>query len=457
MLSPTFCFLFFLSFTNFNSAFSKNPEVASIEFTSVPAYETTSPLLGRVFNVIPADYKIVVYLLLEGSGWWVKPTANSPLTVIQSNSTFSCNVNSGSNDKYATCFAAFLLPNGVSPPILLGSPEIPDYMFTNYVHIYSLRYRRTINFASRNWWVKNTILSAGPGPNFFSDDTRNVWVENNRLHLKISKRNDIWYCPEIICNDTLNYGKYVFKISSPVGNMDRNIVLGLFTWDMSPVESHREIDIEFSKWSMNQSINSQYVVQPFNSPGHLHSWIFPVSVINSSHIFEWKHNSVNFSSVSGFNSSPPYDTVYQSWTFSGSSVPNHNRENVRINLWLFQGNAPSNSQEAEVIVYDFSFASNSIGINTISTVRPNGYSLYQNYPNPFNPKTNIKFDIPKYSIVKLMIYNSLGKEVAMLVNQELDAGSYQADWDASGFPSGVYYYQLKAEDFNETKNMFFLK
>ena len=96
-------------------------------------------------------------------------------------------------------------------------------------------------------------------------------------------------------------------------------------------------------------------------------------------------------------------------------------------------------------------------INQVSSEIPERFSLYQNYPNPFNPTTNIKFDIQKTSVTKLIIYNTLGREVATLVNEELKAGSYQTDWNGSNYSSGVYFYTLQAGDFIETKKMMLIK
>ena len=101
-------------------------------------------------------------------------------------------------------------------------------------------------------------------------------------------------------------------------------------------------------------------------------------------------------------------------------------------------------------------------VNQISSKIPERYSLYQNYPNPFNPTTNIKFDMQKTSVTKLIIFDALGREVATLVNEELKAGSYQVSWpapmgDGSGYTSGVYFYTLQSEDYIETKKMLLLK
>ena len=96
-------------------------------------------------------------------------------------------------------------------------------------------------------------------------------------------------------------------------------------------------------------------------------------------------------------------------------------------------------------------------INQISSEIPEGFSLYQNYPNPFNPFTNISFDIQNSNHVRIIIYNALGEEVVTLVNEKLSAGSYEVNWDASGNPSGVYFYKLQAGDYKETKKMMLIK
>lgn len=89
--------------------------------------------------------------------------------------------------------------------------------------------------------------------------------------------------------------------------------------------------------------------------------------------------------------------------------------------------------------------------------KANNYYLNQNYPNPFNPVTNINFSIPKNSFVTLKVYDMLGKEVAALVNENLNPGSYNFDFNAAGFASGIYFYKITAGDFSEVKKMTLLK
>lgn len=98
-----------------------------------------------------------------------------------------------------------------------------------------------------------------------------------------------------------------------------------------------------------------------------------------------------------------------------------------------------------------------IGINQISSLIPGWFKLFQNYPNPFNPTTQISFDIPKASFVEIIIYDERGQEIEKLVYDELSAGSYNADWNASAYPSGVYFYKITAGEFRETKKMVLVK
>ncbi len=90
-------------------------------------------------------------------------------------------------------------------------------------------------------------------------------------------------------------------------------------------------------------------------------------------------------------------------------------------------------------------------------VIPTAWTLLQNYPNPFNPTTNVEFRVKNEGLVKLVVYDILGREVAVLVNEEKPTGTYKATWDAKAFPSGVYFYRLNAGEFVETKKMVLLR
>jgi hypothetical protein len=96
-------------------------------------------------------------------------------------------------------------------------------------------------------------------------------------------------------------------------------------------------------------------------------------------------------------------------------------------------------------------------VDPISGSLLNNYLLDQNYPNPFNPSTTIRFSIPESGLVSIKIYNSIGEQVADLVNRELPAGSYTVDWNAENNSSGIYFYTLSTNNFASTKKMILLK
>jgi hypothetical protein len=98
-----------------------------------------------------------------------------------------------------------------------------------------------------------------------------------------------------------------------------------------------------------------------------------------------------------------------------------------------------------------------IGIANNNQNLPDKYILHQNYPNPFNPTTNIKFSIPERSLVTVKIYNILGSEIKTLLNEDLPAGNYQAQWDASGSASGIYFVVMQSGAVKLTKKMALLK
>lgn len=109
-------------------------------------------------------------------------------------------------------------------------------------------------------------------------------------------------------------------------------------------------------------------------------------------------------------------------------------------------------------VYEVGFNTTGfIAIENIGTIIPDEFTLSQNYPNPFNPTTKIRFALPKSSFAKLVVYDILGREAAIIVSEQLNAGTYEADWNASNFPSGVYYYKLISDDYSETKKMILIK
>lgn len=98
-----------------------------------------------------------------------------------------------------------------------------------------------------------------------------------------------------------------------------------------------------------------------------------------------------------------------------------------------------------------------LAVNPISTEIPVSFALYQNYPNPFNPVTKIKFDLPKGSFTKIVVFDAIGREISTIFSQMLTAGAYETEFNASNLTSGVYFYKLTSGEFSETKKMLVVK
>ncbi len=170
--------------------------------------------------------------------------------------------------------------------------------------------------------------------------------------------------------------------------------------------------------------------------------------------------------------------VYDSWTSGGAGfvffsgpfnmAPNDTQW-VMIALIPAHGNTGLNSIELlrektdliRSISYDsLAFGSNRYNITIVeepNSFIPEKFSLSQNYPNPFNPVTKITWQSPVSAYQTLKVYDVLGNEVATLVNEYKNAGSYETDFNANKLSSGVYFYQLKAGDYLATKKMLLIK
>ena len=221
-------------------------------------------------------------------------------------------------------------------------------------------YGKSVTFSGLHWLAKVSSAKVGPGPNFFSQD--NVWVDNqDRLHLKISKSGAKWLCSEIVLQETLGYGTYRFYVESTLDKLDPSVVLGLFTWNDDPAYNHRELDIEFARWGSASNNNGWYTVQPYNVAGNQASFVQPATTAGSTHILDWRQNrltsnlSARFTSITGFATAPSFiNPLIAQDTFT-NGVPPTGGENVRMNLWLFQGKAPAGRNSIEIIIDKFEF------------------------------------------------------------------------------------------------------
>jgi len=332
----------------------------SIEITNVPPFGSFQNLAGRVLNTAPSDCRVAVFIYVPGAGWFTKPTCAQPLTAIQLNGSWSTDITTGGSDERATKLAALLVGTNYAEPCVLGQPALPVGVLAQ-AKAQAIVTRadpnaRWLDFSGYEWLVKNSTTPVGPGPNHFSDSTNNVWLDaRDRLHLRVTNRSNLWQCAEILSRRTFGNGYYRFYVDSPVDNLDRMVVLGLFTYGDDPAFAHREIDFEFSRWGNGADTNNaQYVVQPFDSPGHLRRYRVPPPLTNSTHIFQWETNRITFRSLTGHAALPDSTNLFSQWTYT-LAVPPSGDEQVHLNLWLYQGVSPAGGNEVEIVISRFEF------------------------------------------------------------------------------------------------------
>lgn len=185
----------------------------------------------------------------------------------------------------------------------------------------------------------------------------------------------------------------------------------------------------------NEGIARYYNIQPSNNSG-----------LNATLRFYYDESELGLIPEVNLRLVKSPDGSNQSWTMIGGSV------NTSQNYVEHSG------------INEFSYWTLTDVANSITSVKeesiagvPDKYALEQNYPNPFNPSTVIKFQLPERSTVTIKVYDVLGKEVEVLVNEELSAGYYSVKFNASGLSTGVYYYTLKSDNFYSTNKMLLLK
>ncbi len=241
----------------------------------------------------------------------------------------------------------------------------------------------SIRFSGLDWKVKiYETQKWGPGPNFFSGNEEDITVDSNGfLHMKIVNRNGQWMSTEVISDDNMGYGTYIFTVDGDLENIPENIVLGLFTWDNKTfqAEANSEVDIEISKWgAKNDKWTLQYGVQPINF-GTLYperrfrpEYTLGSLVGVTTHAFTWTDTLISWVTFAG-------DTygegkVLASWKFDLNNPARIKTESgrdadpiiipapgletrARINLWItpWVNAAPTDGKEQEIVIRRFDY------------------------------------------------------------------------------------------------------
>ncbi|WP_155398122.1 hypothetical protein [Methanosarcina barkeri] len=224
------------------------------------------------------------------------------------------------------------VPSSVAP----DTPDAPDAPDTSDTYL---------NWCGREWWVRN--VPGNPGGNNWSNSSNSVWVdENQNLHLTIQKIGDIWYSTEVDTTSTdYIYGVYTCTVSSPILNLDPNIVAGMFFRH----NDTNEIDIEATQWGGIYSDRLSYSVQPnayqsaipYDSPYQ--------NATDVTYSFDWEPTYVHFTTKLSNG------TVISDWNCTDQTSIPHVTGGVAMQMWLMNHLAPINGQNAEMVLSNFSY------------------------------------------------------------------------------------------------------
>jgi hypothetical protein len=184
-------------------------------------------------------------------------------------------------------------------------------------------------------------------------------------------------------------------------------------------------------------------------------------ILNSLTSFEYFDGYQNDSSFYNWMTHDTLDQQYNSGPDGPVTIASQNFQNINPgdSITVYYGMALESSYSAVKIGLDSAFArySGTVLATSKENIITHDYKLSQNYPNPFNPSTTISYSIPYQEKVSLKVYNILGMEVSALVNNTQPAGKYSITFNSKNLPSGIYFYELRTENFRDVRKMILVK
>ncbi len=407
----------------------------SIVITASPpdcCYGTWAGSVSGFATNVDADSTMVV-LYARTDVYYVQPGGGS-----QAVTPIACPGGAFSNTTRGGCrYCAILARRSWMPPATMSAlPPVGGPILAIACSVDSVpQATDPIEFSGREWIVKSSCTQAvGPGPNHFSGGAGNVWVDAlGRLHLRITHRGGKWLCAEVLTDVALGYGRYEFEVVGPVDALDPNVVLGCFSYSDDYTSDEDEIDVEFSRWGVPSDPNAQYVVQPWEPPGHRERFAMTLADSASTHAFTWAPDRVEFESRQG--GIDEQGAPIAAWTYAiPGTIPVPDAERMRFNLWLMGGLAPTDGQEVEVVISEFRFHG-ATGVGGAPPGQPAPPTaaprlfLQEPAPNPFLGASAFAYVLPRSGRVTLRIHDTAGRVVATLVDGDRSAGPNTATWD----------------------------
>jgi hypothetical protein len=330
------------------------PKVASgpaIAFTRVPpaaqgGRERVDTISGRVSGARPGQ-RIVIYA--RSGPWWVQPWPDKPFIPIQADSTWSTPTHLGFE------YAALLVDPAFHPPPTLDVAPMPGGAVAAEAAVKGTGAvqnapTKALKFSGYDWGIRTIAGDRGGLNNLYSAD--NAWTEpDGALHLRIKKSGDRWSCAEVVLNQSLGYGTYIWTVRD-AAHLEPAAILSFNTFDDWGGEQHfRELDVELGRWgdAANKN-NAQFAIQPFYAPGNLFRFSVPEGRL--TYVMHWEPGRASFKTVRG--SSVSGAPVITDHVFT-SQVPTPGQEQAQM-LFYVVGSANSPLQhENEVVVDKFEY------------------------------------------------------------------------------------------------------
>jgi Secretion system C-terminal sorting domain len=191
----------------------------------------------------------------------------------------------------------------------------------------------------------------------------------------------------------------------------------------------------YEEWSNGHWVNSSSDTYTYDATGHMLTDLHE-SWLNTQWVNYWR---ITYAYDAHGNATSYW---YESWSALAMS-----------SSWSVVDGAGNNYFFGECTSVTLIWKLNVTGVSAEDKNLPQIHTLSQNYPNPFNPSTTIKYELPKSTMVRLSVYDLLGREVSALVNDRRNAGVHEVKFDGSGLSSGVYFYRLQAGDFVQTRKL----
>jgi hypothetical protein len=215
----------------------------------------------------------------------------------------------------------------------------------------------TLSFGGYTWNIKDSGTgTVGPGPNRWSRS--NAYLDaNGYLHLKITNVAGKWYCAEITSAKSFGYGTYQWYVEGRIDTLDKNVVLGLFNY--SGADGFDEMDIEYARWGIATANNTNFTVYPAQGSA-LANWhttrktTLTGGDYTTQRFKRKRDTTVYFQELAGFQTGNTNQIVAATCTNPPNSISKLAMP-VHMNLWLFQGHAPANKSQVELIIHNFKF------------------------------------------------------------------------------------------------------